>query len=78
MSCLRAMKNSWLRFLLSPRSRFAEAIETELKVDVEHADGLKCERCWNWSSSVGADDRFPTIDSRCVRQIEEGWEGVVS
>ncbi|HXF38371.1 MAG TPA: isoleucine--tRNA ligase [Blastocatellia bacterium] len=49
----------------------------ELKVDVEHADGLKCERCWNWSSSVGADDRFPTIDSRCVRQIEEGWEGVV-
>src|SRR6185295_1211688 len=26
----------------------------ELKVDVEHADGLKCERCWNWSSSVGA------------------------
>jgi len=49
----------------------------ELKVDVEHADGLKCERCWNWSSSVGADDRFPTIDARCVRQIEEGWEGVV-
>ena len=44
-----------------------------LTVKVEHADGAKCERCWNWSDSVGRDLRFPTLDSRCVRQIEEGW-----
>jgi isoleucyl-tRNA synthetase len=47
--------------------------EGGVRVEVEHADGLKCERCWNWSTSVGADARFPTIDARCVRQIEEGW-----
>jgi isoleucyl-tRNA synthetase len=46
-----------------------------LIVEVEHAEGAKCERCWNWSTSVGSDPRYPTLDSRCVRQIEEGWEG---
>lgn len=45
----------------------------DLRVEVQHADGRKCERCWNWSESVGADRRFPTIDARCVRQIDEGW-----
>ena len=43
-----------------------------LRVDVEHAAGKKCERCWNWSETVGADERFP-LDARCIRQIEEGW-----
>ncbi|HJZ67262.1 MAG TPA: class I tRNA ligase family protein, partial [Blastocatellia bacterium] len=44
-----------------------------LQVQVEHAEGKKCERCWNWSLTVGSDERFPTIDARCVRQIEQGW-----
>lgn len=46
-----------------------------LEVEVEHADGAKCERCWNWSVTVGADARYPTLDARCVRQIAEGWSG---
>ena len=45
----------------------------EIEIKVEHASGTKCERCWNWSETVGQDPRFPTIDARCVRQIEEGW-----
>lgn len=45
----------------------------ELQVEVQHADGKKCERCWNWSDTLGQDPRFPTLDARCVRQIEEGW-----
>jgi isoleucyl-tRNA synthetase len=45
----------------------------ELVVKVAHADGAKCERCWNWSEIVGRDPRFPTLDERCIRQIEEGW-----
>ena len=45
----------------------------ELQVAVEHADGAKCERCWNWSETVGKDARYPTLDARCVRQVEEGW-----
>jgi isoleucyl-tRNA synthetase len=45
----------------------------DLIIDVAHADGAKCERCWNWSETVGEDARFPTLDARCVKQIEEGW-----
>jgi isoleucyl-tRNA synthetase len=44
-----------------------------VSVEVAHADGAKCERCWNWSITVGTDSRYPTIDQRCVQQIEEGW-----
>ena len=49
-----------------------------LIVEVEHAEGGKCDRCWNWSTSVGEDPRYPTLDARCVRQIEEGWEGAAN
>lgn len=46
-----------------------------LTIDVAHADGAKCERCWNWSVTVGTDRRFPTLDQRCIEQVEEGWGG---
>jgi len=42
-------------------------------VKVEHAAGQKCERCWNWSETVGRDARVPEVDERCIRQLEEGW-----
>ena len=44
-----------------------------LKIDVEHAEGMKCERCWHWSETVGKDPRVPDVDERCVQQLEEGW-----
>jgi isoleucyl-tRNA synthetase len=47
-----------------------------LEVEVEHAAGAKCERCWNWSVTVGQDGRYPTLDARCVQQVEEGWGAV--
>ena len=45
----------------------------EVEVEVEHADGAKCERCWNWSTTVGQNSKYPMLDARCVRQLEEGW-----
>lgn len=45
----------------------------ELIIEVERARGRKCERCWNWSETVGQDPRYPTLDARCVIQVEEGW-----
>jgi isoleucyl-tRNA synthetase len=45
----------------------------DAEVTVAHAEGAKCERCWHWNNMVGADARFPTVDARCVRQLEEGW-----
>jgi isoleucyl-tRNA synthetase len=51
--------------------RHAES--ADLRVEVAHASGTKCERCWNWSETVGQDSRYPTLDARCIQQVEEGW-----
>jgi isoleucyl-tRNA synthetase len=55
-----------------------EAAEAPLKVQVSTAAGQKCERCWNYSSHVGEDKRYPTICERCsevLREIESGKSG---
>ncbi|MCW8892751.1 MAG: class I tRNA ligase family protein, partial [Deltaproteobacteria bacterium] len=36
-----------------------------LKLQVLAAEGEKCERCWNYATSVGEDTEHPTICSRC-------------
>ena len=35
------------------------------------ADGEKCERCWNYRTDIGADDRWPAVCARCVQALEE-------
>jgi isoleucyl-tRNA synthetase len=42
-----------------------------LTVDVQRADGTKCERCWNYSTHVGENAVYPTICERCVKAISE-------
>ena len=42
-------------------------------VKVGKAPGLKCERCWNYSTHVGEDAKYPTVCERCravLREIE--------
>jgi len=44
-----------------------------LTVEVSKAAGQKCERCWNYSTQVGGDAKYPTVCERCapvLRQIE--------
>ncbi len=40
-------------------------------VAVEHADGVKCERCWKYSTWVGQDPRFPTVCEDCSAALKE-------
>ena len=42
-----------------------------LHVLVEKAPGQKCERCWNYSTQVGKNERYPTVCERCVKALEE-------
>lgn len=42
-----------------------------LEVTVQRADGQKCERCWNYSTHVGENSRYPTICERCTEAIAE-------
>jgi isoleucyl-tRNA synthetase len=40
-------------------------------IEVSRADGKKCERCWNFSTHVGENTRYPTICERCSESIAE-------
>jgi isoleucyl-tRNA synthetase len=42
-----------------------------LSVAVQHADGAKCERCWNYSTHVGENADYPTVCERCVKALTE-------
>jgi isoleucyl-tRNA synthetase len=42
-----------------------------LAIKIERADGKKCERCWNYSTHVGENKRYPTICERCSEALAE-------
>jgi len=42
-----------------------------LEVKIERAPGTKCQRCWNWSESVGTFTDAPEICERCYKVIFE-------
>ncbi len=40
-------------------------------IKVEHAEGTKCERCWNWSNTTGKFPEHPYICERCYIAISD-------
>jgi len=42
-----------------------------LTIKIEHASGAKCERCWNYSTHVGENPRYPTVCERCSEALAE-------
>ncbi len=40
-------------------------------VEVKKADGVKCDRCWNYSIHVGEDKEYPTVCERCSVVLKE-------
>jgi isoleucyl-tRNA synthetase len=44
---------------------------TGVHVAVNKAEGLKCERCWNYSTHVGEDPDYPTVCERCSAILKE-------
>jgi len=43
----------------------------EVSVQVEAAQGAKCERCWKILPSVGTDGEHPTLCARCAKVIRK-------
>ncbi len=41
------------------------------QVRVGRAEGKKCERCWNYSTHVGENAKYPTVCERCVAALDE-------
>jgi len=42
-----------------------------LAVEVSKAAGKECERCWNYSTRVGEDQKYPTLCERCTPVVKE-------
>jgi isoleucyl-tRNA synthetase len=55
---------------------FRSETAPSLEVTVQRADGKKCERCWNYSTHVGENPRYPTICERCSEAIAEIEGGI--
>ena len=42
-----------------------------IRVEIRKASGQKCERCWNYSTQVGADQKYPSVCERCSTALKE-------
>jgi len=49
--------------------------EGGLSVVVERAEGRNCERCWRYTTDVGADGRYPAACGRCAKAVNEMLHG---
>jgi isoleucyl-tRNA synthetase len=75
LSALLEKHKAELRYLFIVSHVGLEPGSGELKVEVSKADGLKCERCWNYSTRVGEDAKYPTVCERCAPVLREmGFE----
>ena len=42
----------------------------EVKISIDVADGHKCERCWCYSTTVGENEKHPTLCDKCANTVE--------
>jgi isoleucyl-tRNA synthetase len=71
---------SQVELLSAGTGEFRSEVVPGLEVSVQRADGKKCDRCWNYSTHVGENQRYPTVCERCseaIAEIESGDTGVV-
>jgi isoleucyl-tRNA synthetase len=47
-----------------------EKLSLAYRVEIEAADGIKCERCWNYRTDVGKDARWATVCERCAIALD--------
>jgi isoleucyl-tRNA synthetase len=45
--------------------------EDGLSVVIERASGVKCERCWKYTSDIGSDAELPTVCGPCATAVHE-------
>src|SRR5580765_4754273 len=62
---------SQVDFLTAGAPEYKSEIVPSLEVSVQKADGAKCERCWNYSTHVGENTRYPTFCERCSAALRE-------
>jgi isoleucyl-tRNA synthetase len=70
---------SLLRYLfLVSNVELQDATDPHVEIRIQRADGTKCERCWNYSTHVGENKRYPTICERCTEALAEIESGLAA
>lgn len=54
---------------ISSQVELQESNNEELEIEVLEADGVKCERCWIYSTTVGQDSNHPALCDRCSKVL---------
>ena len=73
-SLLERFKNDLRYFFIVSAVEVRKGVfvgDTPVAVEVGKAPGIKCERCWNFSTHVGEDKNYPTVCERCSAVLQE-------
>jgi isoleucyl-tRNA synthetase len=62
-SCLKELFNV-------SQVELAHTSKPEVIAETLPADGIKCDRCWNYRTDVGQDARWPTVCDRCAVALD--------
>lgn len=49
----------------APDTAYESTEVRNVRIVVEKAEGDKCQRCWNWSATVGKHEEFPEVCDKC-------------
>ena len=49
----------------APASAYRGEDISDLAIEIEKAEGGKCQRCWNWTTSVGSYSDHPELCTKC-------------
>ena len=69
--CLRVAFARGRDFFSAGAPDYKSEMVPSLEVCVHKAEGVKCDRCWNFSTHVGENSRYPTICERCSAALAE-------
>ncbi len=78
LKLLKEYEKQWPTLLIVSQVVLVYELETfthrneeldHLKVQVLKAEGQKCERCWNFSLTVGKNQKHPLVCERCARVL---------
>jgi isoleucyl-tRNA synthetase len=63
--------NLWPEASIVSQVALADGPADTLEIAIEHAEGAKCPRCWQWKQDIGTDSKYPDLCSRCAKVLEE-------
>ncbi len=63
--------NLWPEAAIVSQVTLTDGANDKLDIVIEHAEGSKCPRCWQWRTDIGKDSKYPDLCSRCAKVLEE-------